>query len=297
MINCNTTTQGDCHLLEDNGVYTLVDAGQPKIAEERLIPYLASRQIDEIEHFFISHPHTDHYGGLESLKAAGIRVNNIYYNALPPGVSDFNYKPIVFSSLLSELKSNGAKLHNVRSGFSLELPSTKIHVIVAEKALQSSVNDYSLIMTWDAGGYRTLFTGDLDAKLGTKLANDPRVAADILKVPHHGVTGIAPNEFFDKVNPSLILIPGHKNLWYDRRGAQVRNWSAENWAKNNTHICNNAFNGDVRILFYENAIELDPQKRTTTCPKKNWALEPKVKPRLSPIRMNLSPTITLLLED
>ena len=250
MVNCNTSSQGDCHLLEDNAVYTLIDAGKPDIATKTLVPYLLLRNIDEIDHFFISHPHTDHYGGLESLKTAGIKVKNIYYNPLPSDVSDFDYKPELFYSLLSNYEDSGTRLHDVRAGFHLNLPSSKIFVLEAKKERQGDVNDYSIQMVWDAGGYRVLFTGDLNSKLGSELANREEFKADILKIPHHGVTGIAPNKFFDNVAPSLLMIPGNKDLWFNPRGTQLREWAIKSWKEKNTHFCSNGFNGDVKISFH-----------------------------------------------
>jgi beta-lactamase superfamily II metal-dependent hydrolase len=297
MVNCNTTSQGDCHLLEDNSVYTLIDAGQPQIAENTLVPYLLVRNISEIEHFFISHPHTDHYGGLESLKTAGIRVNNIYYNGLPSDVRDFNYKPEIFKALLKTFEASGTKLNDIRAGFTLNLPTSQIYVLTAEKERQGDVNDYSLLMIWDAGGYRTLFTGDLNKKLGSELADREEYKADILKVPHHGVTGIAPNEFFDNVGPSLLMIPANKELWHHSRAAQVRNWAIKNWEQRKTHACNNGFNGDVRISFHQNFIDLDPQIPNLTCPKRKWYLDPKDKPRLSSSPAFVIPAINISLED
>mgnify|MGYP001946662299 FL=1 len=299
MINCNTTTQGDCHLLEDDGVYTMIDAGQPKAAEEALIPYLMAREIDEIEHFFISHPHTDHYGGLEPMISAGIKVKNIYYNAPPDGVSDFDYKPEKFNALLYRYELRGTKLHNIKAGLGIKLPQSKIYVLEAKKEKQGDVNDYSLIMAWDAGGYRTLFTGDLNRKLGFELSKSHQYRADILKVPHHGVTGIAPNKFFDNVNPSLIMLPAHKQLWYHPRGSQVKMWAIKNWNEKQTHACNNAFNGDVRISYYKNFVDLDPQVPNTTCPKKRWYLKPKEKPDLLglPRSFVVAPVVNILLAD
>ncbi|MDP6415991.1 MAG: hypothetical protein QGG54_13340, partial [Gammaproteobacteria bacterium] len=42
--------------------------------------------------------------------------------------------------------------------------------------------------------------------------------------PHHGATGIAPNEFFDQVDPDYVVVPGPKWIWCGERGAQARDW-------------------------------------------------------------------------
>jgi competence protein ComEC len=75
---------------------------------------------------------------------------------------------------------------------------------------------------------RALFTGDLNHALGAWLAHsDFDLAADVLKVPHHGAEGCAPNEFFARVHPKAALVPAPKSLWLSDRSKQIRDYFAE----------------------------------------------------------------------
>ncbi len=269
MVNCNDRShQADCHLLLDNGVITLVDLGDERESDRFLIPFLLSNEIDNIDHVFISHPHTDHYGGLKSLLKNNINVDNIYYNMPPDGVFDWNYTKESFSNTINNHKQRGASLFDIEKGFELQLPTSKIVVLVAEKEVQhGGVNDYSIIMRWETSHHSSLFTGDLSSALGEKLSTGSQFSADVLKIPHHGASSIAPNSFFENVNPSIIMIPGHKELWLHERSSQVVEWSIKRFEKHNTLICHNAYNGIVSLFFHKKGIEVVTQRESNKCPQ------------------------------
>ncbi len=69
------------------------------------------------------------------------------------------------------------------------------------------VNDLSLVMRWEIGNFRVLFTGDLNQKVGSLLSNDQRMKSDFMKMPHHGASSLALT-VFDTVDPNFVLVPG-----------------------------------------------------------------------------------------
>lgn len=265
MVNVNQRGQGDAHLLIAGGVHAMVDAGEYDQAKAHLVPYLYGLNVNHIEHFFVSHPHTDHYAGIDAMLDAGITIGNIYYNMPPAGVDDWNYKPVEFLATIGRAENLGTTLHEVQKGHVVKMGSTRFEVLHAQKSnkiggQQIEVNDYSMVLRWDAGGYRSLFTGDLSLRLGTQLANDERMKSDVLKVPHHGVTGIAPNSFFNKVDPFLAMFPSNRVLWDHPRGQQSRGWVEGRGIK----YCHNGFNGHV-VLTFENGVNLRPESATSAC--------------------------------
>ena len=75
MVNVNTEVQGDAHLIQVKGGKTvLIDAGYPQIAQQQLIPFLQANQIDHLDLVFVTHAHRDHYGGIDPILQAGIKI-------------------------------------------------------------------------------------------------------------------------------------------------------------------------------------------------------------------------------
>ena len=93
---------------------------------------------------------------------------------------------------------------------------------------KTDVNDMSAIMLLSNADMRALFTGDLNLALGSFLADskDTRLKAQFLKMPHHGAENLAPNSFFDWVNPSVVIVPAPEKLWLSERSSRARNWAA-----------------------------------------------------------------------
>lgn len=81
-------------------------------------------------------------------------------------------------------------------------------------------------MSLRKGKTRALFTGDLNHKLGAYLANssDFDLEASLLKVPHHGTEGLAPDSFFARVSPKAAFVPAPCGLWQSARSKRPREW-------------------------------------------------------------------------
>lgn len=299
MVNCNPLwQQADCHALDDQGVLTMVDAGTKAAGDRYVVPYLRKRGKRVLNNFVISHPHNDHYGGLESILNAGIKVNNIYFNRPPMGVFDAAYVPAHFEALLARAARSGSILHNVERGDTINLPTSKITILEARKERQAGgVNDYSIVMRWEAGGYTSLFTGDLNRPLSEKLKNDPLFEADFYKAPHHGVTGIASDEFSDTVDPSIVLVPTTKHLWTHERGEQFNKWANKRYREKGMMTCINGFNGEVKLSFEQQSVHVKPEINELLCEERRLYLKPKVVKPLPSGKVDISAIIMFLMSE
>jgi beta-lactamase superfamily II metal-dependent hydrolase len=67
----------------------------------------------------------------------------------------------------------------------------------------------------------------LNSSLGTWLATSGfDLAADLLKLPHHGTEGCAPDIFFDRVNAKVALVPSPAALWASARSHRIQQYFA-----------------------------------------------------------------------
>jgi competence protein ComEC len=73
-----------------------------------------------------------------------------------------------------------------------------------------NANDSSLITAMVWNGYNVLFLADM-SKDTEKELNDHWIAADVIKVAHHGSRFTTENEFLSKTRPGLAVISVGKN--------------------------------------------------------------------------------------
>jgi len=239
MINvAPAVAQADCHLIEfPDGQKAIIDIADGADAPGRALAYLRERGITHVNLVVISHFHKDHYGRLRDLIEAGIRVDRVAGNVPDPVLNDtehpWGYDWPDVKSLLQFLHVKGVPYFTPKAGERLIDASTNgvpIHLVVVSvfdglhtPIGKTDVNDTSIILRLTHGTTRALFSGDLNYRMGMYLAtHNFDLSADILKVPHHGTEGAAPNEFFEQVNPKIALVPSPKALWWSIRSKRIR---------------------------------------------------------------------------
>lgn len=276
MVDVNDThLQGDAHLIEvRNGKTVLIDAGHLEPAQRKLIPLLKEKGLHTIDLVFISHPHRDHYEGLRPLLNAGIRMGTVYFNLPDKSLCDrespwgCDYQQVL--EYRQMLNAADVKVNELKAGMSFDLGrQAVIDVLYVFDGIdtpvgKTDVNDMSAIMLLQSRDTRILFPGDVNRAIGGYLAEHGRnLNADLLKVPHHGAKGIAPNQFFERVNPKAALVPAPKWLWCDPRSDQVRQWVLEK----DIPVWINGFHGHIAVAVFKNSFIITPEiQATTDCP-------------------------------
>lgn len=253
MVNVNATdVQGDAHLIRfPNGEINFIDVSN---SGNLLVPYLKARRIRRIDTIFISHPHKDHYGGLIPILNAKIKIKRVFMNVPDRSLCDqerdwgCDYPDVLH--VIETLKKWNVKVLPIQAGAKFRhADGSVLEVLYAYDGVRTPVgrtdiNDTSLIMRLTVGPTKALFAGDLNDNLGSFLAHRPDARADILKVPHHGTEGVAPNAFFDQVDMGLALIPSPKNLWLSDRSKRVRTY----FENKGIPYYVNGMNGNVTVL-------------------------------------------------
>ena len=263
MINVNNGIQGDAHLIyikEPEEKFILIDTGYPSEAKY-LLEFLKKYQIKKIDILFVSHPHKDHYGNIPDILKNGIEIQTTYFNLpdeeqcnteLPWGC---DYEHILETRAL--LREYGSEVLEIWKPKTFDFGELKIKLLYAFKDPES-INDMSLIMKVIKNEKSLLFTGDLNKHKGKFLAEQGNdLKADILQVPHHGTEGLAPNSFFDVVNPKYVLTTSHTSLFCSERSQRPRTYFEEKGIPN--YVA--GFHGHVSINFKKEGFQIQTTKK------------------------------------
>ena len=269
MINVNyAPQQGDAHLIQtDTGMTILIDTGHYKAAENVMIPYLQSKGVNVLDQVFITHPHKDHYAGLVAMVKNGIKIKEVFFNLPDRTVCDVEIPwGCDYAEILSYhqfLKSSGVKVSEATAGMVFKIGSdASLEVLYAYDGVntpvgRTDINDMSLIMKLRNGTQTALFTGDLNNKIGAYLAKEGKnLKADILKLPHHGTEGAAPDSFFEAVSPQVAMVPSPALLWCSARSARMKTWFEGRQIP--TYV--NGFSGHVQVLMKADSFKVVQQK-------------------------------------
>lgn len=244
---CPGTGQADCHLIEfPDRSLVMIDAGEGIDAPPgTALRWLERHGVHHLRLVVISHFHKDHYRLLRGFIEAGIQVDRVAVNVPAPGslagleiyTGGFNRDDV--DATLDFLRARNVPYFTPKAGERLVAVGlgqgqvAALDVVCLYDGLHTPVgrtdtNDTSIILRLSNGPTRALFTGDLNWKLGTWLAHSSfDLAADVLKAPHHGTEGAAPDEFFDRVHARAVLVPAPASLWLSIRSKRIRTYFLE----------------------------------------------------------------------
>ena len=234
----------DCHLIRlPDGRKVLIDAGKLGDSPGAALAAVQAQNITALDLVILSHFHIDHYGALWDLIEAGITIKRVAINVPVQAAADLekgwgcNLDHV--RATLKKLEEHHIPYFTPKIGERILETTTAQGTVVALDVIclydglnspigLADVNETSMIVRLSHGSTRALFTGDLGGRLGAYLATSNfDLKADILKVPHHGAEGCAPNEFFDRVGAKAVLVPAPKNLWASGRSMRIRNYFIE----------------------------------------------------------------------
>ncbi|NUO79917.1 DNA internalization-related competence protein ComEC/Rec2 [candidate division KSB1 bacterium] len=237
--------QGDAAVLEfPQGKRLLIDTGpwrgETNAGASVLVPYFHRQGIRRLHAVVISHPHTDHLGGLPALLSA-LQIDTVYQCS---------------NTTSSELVQRCARLMD-----SLHVPYRALHAgeqlhgfsPAAVTALCSStgdqnpswrdnLNDASLVIKIIFGKTSLLFPGDVE-QLGEAhlLQHTPALDSDLLKVGHHGSRTSSSEVFLRAVTPQWAVISVGRYNRFGHPHAEI----LERYARLGIHMLRTSQNGAV----------------------------------------------------
>lgn len=192
-------TPGGRWILVDTGPRTdRFDAGRA-----RVVPFLLEHGAATVDVLVLTHPDADHIGGAEAVfEALDVRA------VVDPGIAAG--KPMYLATL-SAGHTEGARWMAGREGRVLHIDDVVLEFLAPTDAsldAPGEANDYSVVFRLGFGRFGALFLGDAPVTVEEEIValRGRAVAADVLKVGHHGSATSTGDALLAAVAPRVALL-------------------------------------------------------------------------------------------
>lgn len=212
--------QGDClHIKTPDGRNILVDSGgsaTKDIGKTVLLPYLLKNGVKKIDMAFVTHLHTDHFGGLQTLSSY-LEIEKLCL---------YEGNEVIEKKVQQMIGIDSSKFVYLSQGQSIKIgEGVEIQVLYPPKKSleeyqemtgeEANENDSSLVFRVVFKGVSVMMTGDMDTNGESKVIQSNQgqmpLKTDILKVAHHGSKYSTSPEFVKTVDPTIAVIQVGKN--------------------------------------------------------------------------------------
>lgn len=238
--------QGDGIFIRSNNKTLLIDAGPPsheKYSNTRLIESkLKEKGSPELDYFILSHPHLDHYGGLNQAHTK-IKINHII-------LGDTSFSSNMFHQFIENYKQTGSILVFVKDTLSILIgEQAKVYLINAGLK-EKNLNNNSLFMRFQHQDFSVLMMGDSESNLEShfsQLIPDQLFHSTIFKLSHHGSKTSSSDIIFKKQRTQIAIVQVAERNRYRLPVPAI----IEKWRQLGIPVLLNSESGEIRIRLNE----------------------------------------------
>lgn len=223
--------QGDgIYLGTSSGYDVFIDGGSTdvsKVGTYRILPFLKSNGVKEIDYWFVSHADKDHISGLQEILAEGYSVEHLVF-------SESIVKDETYAELVVLAETAGTEVLHMGYLDCLHLDDARLTCIFPYDGFETEdKNAASLVLYYEDGEFDGLFTGDigtdeeawivahceewLGAGTGEDIGKEKAGAdagIDVYKVAHHGSKYSNGTAILEVLQPENAVVSAGVNNWY-----------------------------------------------------------------------------------
>lgn len=209
--------QGDATLIEGPDFTILIDAGRHD--DEKVIRYMHSTDVQQIDLLVGTHPHADHIGQFPQI-LRDYPVDEVW-------MSGELHTTLTFENALDAILGSDALYKEPRAGETHIIGSATIQVIHPANLIGNH-NHSSIVVKINYLEVSLLFMGDAEYPSEVEILNRGHaVEADILKLGHHGSSTSSSSRFLREVNPDVAIYSAGYGNPYGHPHTEVMNKLAE----------------------------------------------------------------------
>ena len=188
--------KADAILIECDGHTALLDAGTD-VHGETVVDYMFRHDMKSLDYAIVSHPDKDHIGGMAQVLS---EVDTSVFVRSP-------YFKEKYEAVLPVLQEKSIADQVVLPGETILLGEATLRVLAPLEEYEDT-NNGSLVIRLEYQGFTALFCGDIEKEAERDLVNayGESLAADLLKVPHHGSKTSCTNRFLRVVSPQYAVV-------------------------------------------------------------------------------------------
>lgn len=198
--------QADCILVSNGPDTMLIDAGNNEDGP-KLVDYLGTTGIEDIDYLIGTHPHEDHIGGLDDI-IESYRVGQLI---LPD--KEANTK--TYKDVIRAAEEKNLAVTHPWAGQTWKVGEAQCQVLSCQAEDTGDMNQWSVVIRMTVGDISFLFTGDQEkANEENILGAGYEVASTFYKAAHHGSRTANSGDFVNRVDPEYIIIQVGKDNSY-----------------------------------------------------------------------------------
>jgi competence protein ComEC len=193
------------------GRWLLVDLGPRTAGSDAgrrvIVPFLARHGVRRLEAVVLSHGHLDHLGGAEAI-----------LDRFPAGVvldPAAQVPDPAYTGFLDQIEAAGVPWRPARAGTAFVIDGVRFAVLHPDTTWAewgADVNEDSIVLRVEFGGFSALFAGDAGLPAEARLRGRAG-PVDLLKVGHHGSRGASGDAWLRELAPVAAVVSVGRNRY------------------------------------------------------------------------------------